>query len=386
MSLPDVASAAAGTGKPEQIRLLRSTLRAGFLAEAGWNEADQVMAPPRDHRLLGLRECAVVNCTAGIRKGAAVLCRPCQSRYVGSGLGLEEFAAVPADKSSRGHKMCRVPNCERAAVRREGWCRSHHDARVLRPRLSAEEFAALASPLPGFGRCRVASCSRLVDTSSLGLCAPHWQRWARHRDAHPDPDFENWLARCDPIVNDSVVIMKGLPEQVRLELLAGVQVRTDAGTKTPLTALRSIVAALRETQAASIHGLDPEAIKGSRHDAHQLLRSLKSAVRLRLATPDSERAKDVWDLAVFGTRGFLRFTGISQPWLRDVAKHWAEEDLPRHRGRQSGAKAKTVVAAVSRLSASLADRNDRGVDPGTLGRSDIVALMPGWPTNSGPGS
>ena len=40
----------------------------------------------------------------------------------------------------------------------------------------------------------------------------------------------------------------------------------------------------------------------------------------------------VWDLAVFGHRGNLSFARISQPWLRQAAKEWARDVLPRHRG------------------------------------------------------
>ena len=52
-----------------------------------------------------------------------------------------------------------------------------------------------------------------------------------------------------------------------------------------------------------------------------------------MASPEQERRTDVWDLAVFGLSGRVRFAPISQGWLRETATAWAEEELPRHRGR-----------------------------------------------------
>ena len=49
--------------------------------------------------------------------------------------------------------------------------------------------------------------------------------------------------------------------------------------------------------------------------------------------PEKERAKDIWQLQVFGLPGKLDFTGISQRWLREAVKWWAAEDLPLRRGR-----------------------------------------------------
>jgi hypothetical protein len=42
--------------------------------------------------------------------------------------------------------------------------------------------------------------------------------------------------------------------------------------------------------------------------------------RRLLTSPEAERHKPVWDLTVFGHTGMLRFTGISQPWLRQATQ------------------------------------------------------------------
>ena len=97
-------------------------------------------------------------------------------------------------------------------------------------------------------------------------------------------------------------------------------------------------------------------------------------VRRALADPGSEQAKDIWDLAVFGHPGRLAFTGITQAWLRQAAKHWAAEDLPRHRGN-GATNVRAKVNALTRLSESLRCRPDHGDLPAALGRADIENFL-----------
>jgi integrase len=78
---------------------------------------------------------------------------------------------------------------------------------------------------------------------------------------------------------------------------------------------------------------------------------------------------------VFGLRGKISFTEISQPWLREIAKRWAEDDLPKHRGRQAANVAKRTVVTIVGLSTSLRlSRDDRGDDPAALSRRDILTF------------
>ena len=174
---------------------------------------------------------------------------------------------------------------------------------------------------------------------------------------------------------DHLVVLKGLAERVQLELLLGLQLHTDAGIRTLLTALRPIVAVLRRSEAARLADLDESLIKQTRHDAAVLARYLVTAVRWATTSPEAERRNEVWDLQVFGLRGLLKFSSIRQAWLRESAKLWAEEELPRHRGRQAANSVKTSIAAVAGLSASLhLSRTDRGSVPRELSRRDIVAF------------
>jgi integrase len=81
-------------------------------------------------------------------------------------------------------------------------------------------------------------------------------------------------------------------------------------------------------------------------------------------------------MAVYGHRGTLDFTAITQPWLRQAAMAWASEDAPKRRGRGATSTIQTHVYAFGMLSASLRlQRDDHGMDPAALGRADIVDFL-----------
>jgi hypothetical protein len=365
-----VEAALVGAGPVEHVRAL---LRPELLAEV-WDADGEVFAPPRAHPLLGLRKCAVVDCEAGVRTPNTDLCKLCVEKFKVSGLPMRRFTQIPANKIGKGERWCRVPGCQRPSHLRALLC-SVHSTQWRQTSLTAEQFAVSLNvkPLPSFGSCAVVSCSRAA-AGVDELCGPHRQRWYAAREEFRG-DISRWLRIAEPINVDHLVVFKGLAERVQLELLLGLQLRTDAGIRTLLTALRPIVAVLRRTEAAQLADLDESLIKQTRHDAAVLARYLMTAVRRATTSPEEERRNDVWDLQVFGLRGRLRFTSIRQTWLRESAKLWAEEELPRHRGRQAAKTVKTTVAAVSELSASLhLSRTDHGDLPRELSRRDIVAL------------
>jgi integrase len=71
----------------------------------------------------------------------------------------------------------------------------------------------------------------------------------------------------------------------------------------------------------------------------------------------------------------VRFTKISQPWLREATKRWAFDDLPQRRGDDATVAVQTRVNAIARLSESLRlQRDDNGDNPAMLSRSDIEAF------------
>lgn len=161
-------------------------------------------------------------------------------------------------------------------------------------------------------------------------------------------------------------------------MLFGLQQRCRLdGVKTKEAELRAFCNELRRQQVSTIgdHVLvaDPE---GS---YQAVVNSLITHAGRALSTPDSEVVKDQWDLVVFGHRGTLSFTEISQGWLRAAAKRWAADDLPRRRirvGRRTsgGLAVRHHLGALARLSESLRARPDRGEHPAELGRVDMDGL------------
>jgi len=354
---------------------LRALLRDDFLAASGWDEAGQVFAPDRDHPLLGLRKCAVADCEAGVRTPNVELCSVCIERFKGSGLSMAEFAAVPTGKKKLGQRICVIDGCLRARLGARGLC-SQHNTQWLRSGQDVTAFISSAKPFDlDLGVCVVPSCDRRAESRRLGLCQNHRRRWTIARQERPDVDFDRWTRTVEPINADHLVILKGLSYSVQMELLVALQARTDEGTRTLITSLRAIVTALRRVEATALSDLTDAQVAKLRSDAQVLLRSLRDRLALRLSSPESERDKDVWDLRVFGLRGNLVLSGITQPWLLETTKRWVEDDLPQHRGRQGGSTAKYVASAITMLSDSLnQSRSDHGDDPSAFSRRDIVAL------------
>jgi hypothetical protein len=98
-------------------------------------------------------------------------------------------------------------------------------------------------------------------------------------------------------------------------------------------------------------------------------------VRRGMSGPQAEIARDTWDMVLFGQRGRLSFTAITQPWLRQAAKIWALADLPRRRGRSGGDKTRHYLSSLALLSDSLRQRPDHGDGPAVLGRQDIEMFL-----------
>jgi hypothetical protein len=160
----------------DRLERVRALLRPGFLAEV-WDAGGQVFAPPRTHPLLGLRRCAVVDCEAGVRTPNVDLCAWCIPRFQASGLTVEQFAAIPANKISRGEQFCRVLGCPRPTNMRVRFCHVHY-IQWRKTGLEPEEFESSPAtvPLASFGECSVVSCSRAA-CGTGGLCPRHRDRW-----------------------------------------------------------------------------------------------------------------------------------------------------------------------------------------------------------------
>jgi len=354
---------------------------AGFLAEMGWDADRLVLAPPAGHRLVVRPACRVEGCsnTATGRRG---ICAACGRRLGEAGLAEDQIELfAPPGRPRRLPGPCLVVGCGRErASGPEALCRTHCDQRDALG-VPTVEFVDHpdAVALPQNGPCGVAACPRQRRNPDGLYCDAHQQRLraARRRDPRID---EAGFRRTEPAVGvGGQVSLRGLDPLVVAQVLYGLQQRCRLErVQTQEAHLRAVCDDLRRQQVATVadHVLD------GHHDLGfmGLARSLIAHARRALASPETEIAGDVWDLAVFGHSGTASFVAISQRWLRESAKRWAADDLPRRRiraGRRTsgGLAVRHHVNCVAMLSESLRARADRGEHPEALDRTDMEAFL-----------
>ena len=245
-------------------------------------------------------------------------------------------------------------------------------------RLGISDVAAFAgrpgvTALPSHGICAVAACPRQLPAAGSAYCDAHLQRLRCLRRAGEQPDKGSWRLTEPPVPRSGQVSLAGLHPAVVTEILFGLQQRTRQGVRTYDAILRSVSNDARSQQVASLAGMTVPASRGKGYES--VVHTLITHARRGASGPETETAKDTWDMALFGHRGRLPFTAITQPWLRETAKIWAAADLPRRRGRSGGDKTRHYIASLALLSQSLRQRPDRGEDPAALGRADIEAFL-----------
>jgi integrase len=354
---------------------LAGMLEPSFLEEAGWNPVTRVLSLPAQHRLLGRTVCRVQLCRNTIRSGLTV-CYGCFMRLTRQGMSPEEIStAIELPAAPTAATLCAVPGCGCVPTVRDAvLCEPHaRKLRLRRPRISVEDFLAdpRVQPLAPLPACRVVACTRAAD-AARGYCNTHYQRWRNALAADPDLDRQQWQARESPVAEPGRVNLRALPVLVVVEVLFGIQQRVRSGARTGEVELRVLCDGLRSRQVDSI---TTDRAEITRNKIVRALRTtLTQHVRRAMADPDSEQIKDTWDLAVFGHRGNLSFTGISQPWLAQSVKRWAAEQLPRHRGR-GAARVRGKINGLRLLSEFLGRRPDGGLVASALGRSDIEDFL-----------
>ena len=359
---------------------LAGMLDLAFLAGAGWDPVSRVLSLPARHPLLGRTLCRADGCPATVHgTKAGGLCWSCFARLRRAGLSIEEIAASPQVPAAPPRPAgCLVPGCERMSPggrqgQRTGLCLAHSRRFRRKPGMTMERFLADPGvrPLAALGPCSVAACSRRAE-SEHGYCPTDYVRWRGTVTAVPRTGQRHWELTEPAISEGGQVSLRGLAPLVVVQVLFGIQQRTSDGAKITDVNLRAVCDALRRQQASSIGACAPGHVPGK--PARNLLAAMARQVRRALADPGSERAGDTWDLAIFGHAGRLSFTGITQPWLREAAKSWACEELPRHRGA-GASNVQSKVNGLARLSQSLRSRDDHGLTPAALGRPDIENFL-----------
>lgn len=358
-----------------------------LLVRLGWDPVTEVFTPDPAHRLFGWRVCPVAGC-GGEGRQSDGLCTTCAIAWKREGgTDFEAFCARGVDPARRRPPglclVCRTPGHQRPEVQK-GLCISCNQARrVHRQSVDAyvhgDERYLPAEPRSTFGRCPARTCHRL-GAHLNGLCDAHYQLWRVSRF----PPIEAFLANATPRHGDlgGRVVMTGLADRVINEVLYGIQVCLADGRKLRPPALRAAVKHLRDAAASSLADFDPSGLADP--PRRFLVLTTRSIARLD-TDADTEVAKDVWDLRVFGHSGRLSFVGgevlhrsrgetaraVSQLWLQLAVKAWAADSLVT----KHPAAARRMVGAVGLFSEHLARRSDRGESPEAIGRSDLEAFL-----------
>lgn len=229
-----------------------------FLAEVGWDASRLVLVPPPEHPLLGRPVCRAVGC-ATTALTASRICGSCRRRLAEQGLAVEELASLPArpcPRSGRGPDRCRVPGCAREwASARAGLGPTHAEQQRSLRIASVEEFLAdpRTGPLPPFGPCAVAACTRQRRHPDGRYCEAHQQRLRAARARDRRLDEPRWRAREPAVGRGGEVSLRGLPPLVVAEVLVGLQQRCRVNAvKTDEAVLRAFCDDLRRQQAGSL--------------------------------------------------------------------------------------------------------------------------------------
>ncbi|WP_217370740.1 tyrosine-type recombinase/integrase [Nonomuraea antri] len=289
-----------------------------------------------DDPVFGTTPCAVPGCSRATRTQG--LCgahyqrwqyfgRPDMSEFVATARLIGQRPRMPAG--------CIVDSCNFAASTRR-LCHSHH---YVWQQLGSPELPAglaLLKPLALDKRptdCLVTGCPRWAQPHS-DLCRPHQARWREH-DRPPVEEFALTANDPRPLPPGERIIVTALPAHLRQEMQYTLQCRRDeaAGKTAPATVNAAVlllatvgVTSMLERTEEQWRELAPNRTT-SRRDVIQLIIYGRRKLETLLGGVgwESEYPRDVWRLHNLGlstTNAVLRFDGIPQPWLRELAKRW----------------------------------------------------------------
>ena len=357
--------------------------------------ADVVVFDPADP-VFGGDACRVPQCGRTAR--TVGMCYGHHQRWVHAGrpdpgaFTVSEDAAVPWF----GHAPlagCKVPGCGFGSDRQR-LCPRH-----LRAWLRAGEpdgdrwLAGLPPVVPDAGQesCRISYC-RLWAHPGSALCYSHHRRWQRLGF----PDLEEFTGGYDqsPDVRERADLT-ALPDRLRLEVQYALQCRRDDNMiKTKPTTVRSMAGWLAGSGEASLLGRSeqdwrascpPQAAKSGHPVALLIYAHRKVAALAEGEGWDNEYPRDTWHMRRLGIGSqcaTLQFAGISQQWLRDLAKRWTRwrlgtglEAQTCYRGvraltRFSGFLAAAGVASIGGISRDVLERYLAALAAEVAGRRD----------------
>ena len=234
---------------------------------------------------------------------------------------------------------CRVAGCG-FGVSEQGLC-TRHASRWKRAgpgpgRWAAGQPAVVMPAAPP--ACLISYCDVWAQQGSA-LCRVHAKRWREHGR----PDLAEFARSCEAprrVPGVERADLGSLPRQLRLELQYALQRRRDDCTATthPVD-IRAVARVLAASGETSLLALDEREWRSQfpawADKAGQRAALVSYACRQVAGLAegqggwDSEYPRDTWRLRNLGITASasnaiatLRFGGISQPWLKDLAKRW----------------------------------------------------------------
>ena len=314
---------AAPAGPPGLLEKLLAAARPEF-------RADVLVFDPADP-VFGGDLCLAGGCGRTARY--AGLCYGHHQRWVSA--GRPDQCPVSGDAPWHGHGpllSCRVPGCGFGVMARQ-LCPGHAHAWRRAGRPDMDSWLAGVQPSvrsQGAAACRIGYCG-LWAHPGAALCYGHRRRW-KQRGC---PDLEEFARACEtPAGERERADLRPLPRQLRLELQYALQCRHDDNMiKTRPSVIRSVTRRLAHSGVTSLLARDEQEWRSWCASVNNPpATGLLIYAHRRVATLaegqgwENEYPRDIWRLRRLGidsAHATLRFSGISQPWLKDLAKRWA---------------------------------------------------------------
>ncbi len=369
--------AAAPASAPGLLGKLMAAVRPEFRVD--------ILVPERGALVFDSAPCRVPGCVRQPRTRR--LCKGHYYKWKDEGRpDIEAFAATvsPQGLGRRELTACIVPGCRYGGTRR-GLCVRHQGfwERAGKPDRAA--WLAGLAPVhdPGHSVCALSYCTLWTHGRSP-FCVNHRSRW----EAVGRPATGEFMMLCESYGNDRFDFRPlGDRRQLKLELQYALQCRHDERqVKTPAAVARPVITLAAASAVASL--LDwPiqqwaeffDASHAARHGKNGQLAFLRYAYRcledlLCGSGWEAEFPRDVWELRRLGIEGRkrLRFDGIPQPWLRELAKRFARWRLSIGR---SPIQTYVDIQAVTRLAGFLASPSVRIMSPADVDRVTLERYL-----------
>ncbi|MER7514590.1 site-specific integrase [Streptomyces lavendulae] len=324
---------------------------------------------------------------------AGIFCPFCREEQKTSPLSAEEFAHSFVPERNRVAfggvpEQCRISTDGQRCVRPrhcKQLCLTHYTQwRSFTARGFPGRWEDTATPYTDTPACPAPACP-LPGLNGRGLCRHHAQRFREHRRAHPDARVGPWAAQQPPYLAPHQFSLLPLPDQIRLEMLYGLQ-QTDPWLRIfEPPQVRRLVRDLAGTTTLLSQVTDEQMCPQSTVAVLRLLTRVRTAVRAAHAeyTGTAPAKDDFLDLRALGQRSrtpggiktpkTVDLRTIQQPWLRDLLRTWTIQQRP---GSDEFARTLRGAELASR---ALAPRQGTD-DPALLRYDDVTAVVEAFRT------